>query len=825
MLPRLRRSECRFRRIVGYAILVLMVTRVQGLVVGMAALAGMYHAAAQSSPLVLTRGPGDKVRLQYGCPAGQTNWISASSNLVTWTLLGSAVTPTNGVVQLEEVGTTQDPQRFYRVLSQAPESVALQFGLFVNWSNSSFTGRTTEKDGDWADWPSPYATPSQSSEMFFNPPGLEEADVKTLRATVTDSWVDLAKTAHMTHLLLVVKHVDGFCLWDSAASRNFCITCRKREDGHLLHSDLVKAVAESCAAKGMRLGFYYCLADQHDGWNTGASTTREITKRHLTELLGGSYGTIDYVFLDLGYGGQDLKPEGTLKYMLTPAQRQDLMDFIHGQGPDPNSRLNRLGLPKLLVGFNDPHVPQPGDYRCVENGHPELNPQLLTEFSFPMMSGPTHRVSWFYTTPEQENRCMSVSDLRDYYDRSLDCQSIMDLGVGPDHTGRIRKTDVETIRALTQALSDIPTTDPHHFLINDTGERLNGCPNGTISYPTNSAWMYRAHRGLAEYGDDAHITTQAGDSCEYQFTGTAVEVICSKSITAGAVDVWVDGVRQTGPTGLDLRSETMQPRQVVFAMAGLPVGSHTIKVVNRVDGLEVAIDAFRVYSGMPQSISVDNTGCVWVVDSEHLIWTYHPATDNAPPFWARMPGTARDVGCGDSVWKVGTDVPFPSLTPRDFSISIWLGPTYEWAKIVFGQANRIDVNSDGSLWAVNNAGEIGFFPQPPDSMTFFYAGLGPIATDVGCQSAGGNLTGKTGFDSAVARWNSPEWESLTGAGIRVDVASNGDLWLVTIIGDLWQYHSGQWLLRAYTALDVSCGGHGEVWFASTDGTIQRVIDP
>ena len=73
------------------------------------------------------------------------------------------------------------------------------------------------------------AAAHMSSEIFFNPPGLEHADLATLRTKVTDEWADLAKSAGMTHLLLCVKHVDGFCLWDSAASPLFCITCPARQ--------------------------------------------------------------------------------------------------------------------------------------------------------------------------------------------------------------------------------------------------------------------------------------------------------------------------------------------------------------------------------------------------------------------------------------------------------------------------------------------------------------------------------------------------------------------------------------------------------------------
>lgn len=136
------------------------------------------------------------------------------------------------------------------------------------------------------------------------------------------------------------------------------------------------------------------------------------------------------------------------------------------------------------------------------------------------------------------------------------------------------------------------------------------------------------------------------------------------------------------------------------------------------------MDAFRVYSGVPQSLSVEENGCVWVVDSEHFIWTYFPAPDDAPGRWERMPGTARDIGCGRSVWKIGTDVPSPSLHPHDYSVCVWKGPIHGWRKMPVGEAVRIDVTADEAIWCVNHRGQIGYFPTP----TSYHGGVWYIST-------------------------------------------------------------------------------------------------
>jgi hypothetical protein len=779
--------------------------------------------------LSLARTTNGQVCLDYSSTPGQTNWISASDNLTDWIPLGVAVTEANGRFEFQDGDSRLKQHRFYRVSSDINSPLGVQsqllFGLFVCWSNSSFTGRTTEEDGDWADWPAPYQTPDQSSEVYFNPPGLEEADVATLQRTVTDPWAELASQAGMTHLLLCVKHVEGFCLWASAASPDFCITCAKRQESHILHADLVKAVANSCAAKGLRLGFYYCLADRHNGWNTEQSNAPMMVKRHLAELLSGVYGAIDYLFLDIGYGGQDLDPVDQLKYYVINSQRQDLIDFVHGTGLDPNgSGLRRLGHPNTLVGFNDPVLSSPGDYAAVENGHPRPNTPKLIEFSFPLLRGPSGR--WFYSTSDQDNRCMSVDDLRDFYDRALDQRNIFDLTVGPDPAGQIRPIDARTIQALARSLANDSPVAPNHFLINNTGARINGCPNGTISYRPAEAWAYQRFRAVGDYSADAHVTLAAGASCQYEFAGTAVEFIAGKSSHPGTVDIYVDDRLQTPPEGLDLHPQLFTQGQVAFAIAALPFGTHILRIVSRISGAEVVVDAFRVYAGVPRNLSVDCSGFVWVVDSEHLIWRYGPWLTNSLRTWVRMPGTARDIGCADSVWKIGTTVPLPSDFPDDFSIACWFGFDGEWRTFVAGEATRIDVAADGTVWTVNAAGQAGRFTDAFDPYSWMPAESTHPAVDIGCRPTGDPAVWKTGPDCPMATWSLGSWEdSPSGSGTRIDLDWNGDVWLVSNAGNLWKSHDAEWSWIASAVLDVGCGANGDVWYLSTDGSLRQVPSP
>ena len=70
-----------------------------------------------------------------------------------------------------------------------------------------------------------------------------------------DQWVKVAHDAGFRYVLLVTKHHDGFCLWDSKltdydVASSSCTT------------DVVGAVAEACKKYGLKFGLYYSLWDR-----------------------------------------------------------------------------------------------------------------------------------------------------------------------------------------------------------------------------------------------------------------------------------------------------------------------------------------------------------------------------------------------------------------------------------------------------------------------------------------------------------------------------------------------------------------------------------
>ena len=70
-----------------------------------------------------------------------------------------------------------------------------------------------------------------------------------------DEWADLFKRSGARYTLLVTKHHDGYCLWNSSQAPNWnSVTGGPKRD-------IVGELTQSVRNKGMHMGFYYSLAE------------------------------------------------------------------------------------------------------------------------------------------------------------------------------------------------------------------------------------------------------------------------------------------------------------------------------------------------------------------------------------------------------------------------------------------------------------------------------------------------------------------------------------------------------------------------------------
>ena len=158
-----------------------------------------------------------------------------------------------------------------------------RFGMFIHWGLYSMVGRGEQVLFREHLKQSEYAKLADR----FNPTRYDP-----------DAWARAAKDAGMKYAVLTTKHHDGFCLFDSALTD---YTSVKRRAGR----DLVADYAKAFRKHGLKVGFYYSLADWRfpayfDGPEVDADAFdafRDYIHGHVRELCS-NYGKLDVIWFD-----------------------------------------------------------------------------------------------------------------------------------------------------------------------------------------------------------------------------------------------------------------------------------------------------------------------------------------------------------------------------------------------------------------------------------------------------------------------------------------------------------------------------------------------
>ncbi len=107
-----------------------------------------------------------------------------------------------------------------------------EFIAFIHWGPNAFSRR---------EWGTGMEDPA-----LFNPTGLD-----------TDQWCKIMKEAGMTLVVMVVKHHDGYCLWQTRYTKHGVMSS-PWEGGE---GDVLKELSESCKKYDLKLGVYLSPAD------------------------------------------------------------------------------------------------------------------------------------------------------------------------------------------------------------------------------------------------------------------------------------------------------------------------------------------------------------------------------------------------------------------------------------------------------------------------------------------------------------------------------------------------------------------------------------
>jgi hypothetical protein len=167
-----------------------------------------------------------------------------------------------------------------------------RFGMFVCWGPVSLTGLEIgwSRGKAWPDQKQGGSgpTPVEVYDNLYKKWKPERFDPR--------QWVQLAKDAGCRYMILLVKHHDGYCLYDTRLT-----DYKSTSPEAAWRRDVMKDIADACHEAGVKLFIYY---SQPDGRiePRQADRYREIGK-WLKQHGESIYGTRSGPFRSAGWGG------------------------------------------------------------------------------------------------------------------------------------------------------------------------------------------------------------------------------------------------------------------------------------------------------------------------------------------------------------------------------------------------------------------------------------------------------------------------------------------------------------------------------------------
>lgn len=287
-----------------------------------------------------------------------------------------------------------------------PQQVAwqdMEIGMFIHWAPNVYR----DLQGDDLSVP------------------LEEIDPYALD---TEQWADVACSLGAKFIVLVAKHIGGFCLWQTQTS-DYGVRNTPWRGGR---GDVVGDLSASCKKRGLKLGFYISPYDIAHGTSVGGvcdtpvaqQAYNAIYRQQITELLT-RYGEVAEVWFD---GSTDIPVGDILKSTVPDAMiYQSASATIRWAG-------NEEGIATYPAWNAVSEVDARSGISTIRNGDPYGDTWL------PLECDTTIRADWFWST-ENHTTLKSLGQLMEIYYGSAGNGAVLLLNANPDRAGRIPEED------------------------------------------------------------------------------------------------------------------------------------------------------------------------------------------------------------------------------------------------------------------------------------------------------------------------------------------------------------------------------------------------
>ena len=315
---------------------------------------------------------------------------------------------------------------------------ALRFGMFIHFGMSTFE-QAEQGSGE---------CPSS----MYAPDRLD-----------VDSWVALARDSGMKYAILTTKHSAGHALWPT-----------RLNDYHVGTSgnttDVVERFVRACERFGVIPGFYYCSWDNHSRFGSCTPTYsskgvrgtywdhifttlayEEFQSAQLEELLGGTYGAIGEVWIDIpnalsnGYRHR-------LYDRIAELQPQAVIVMNNGIGD--GTTLKPWAWPTDVMPIEQ-MLPPVHALSGTKNGHQPWREITDGKYYLPGEICETITSNWFWHEGDQvksDSELLGMALLA----RARNCNLL--LNIRPDRSGQVDRAQrgaLERLRKNLEGLGDL----------------------------------------------------------------------------------------------------------------------------------------------------------------------------------------------------------------------------------------------------------------------------------------------------------------------------------------------------------------------------------
>lgn len=329
--------------------------------------------------------------------------------------------------------SSQDTSLILPVPSTTPsaaqqQQIARKYGMFIHFGINTF------HDEEWTDGSKPASS--------YAPSAID-----------AEQWIQTAKDAGMKYVILITKHHDGFCLWDSQYT-DYDVASSGNP------TNVVAEVAKACKKHGIGLGLYYSLWDRKvngdvaDRKQDAAYNTYMINQLEELITIAEKHTPIVEFWFDGGWVKQNYRWPVMDIYQTIKKRQPDCQIGINWSIGSPENADKHPVLPQdQQEGYPIRYFPS--DFRLGDPYLPADNdPKVFThdgkDYYMPWESTVCISQRWFYNTTDHTFK--SVDELEKLYRQCTKNDNILILNCPPNRDGQLRAEDIAILKELRKRI-------------------------------------------------------------------------------------------------------------------------------------------------------------------------------------------------------------------------------------------------------------------------------------------------------------------------------------------------------------------------------------